>query len=145
MDDNNAMAKSHLPELARDSRLETERTSERTVHFFTESPTIVRQEVWKQTQRIGAGGFGTVFLEQCVAGHQPGNHMLRAVKVIHLSGNQSNVAVYGRELEALTKFSQRKVCNLHYPTCLKTLQKDANVFVAVADMSATTSCRPAHI
>jgi len=117
MDDGKAMAKSRLrlPELARDSHLETQLMPEHTVHFFTETPTITRQEVWKRTRRIGVGGFGTVWLEKCVRGHQPGNDVARAVKVIHLSGGPSAVVAYGRELEALAKFSQRKVCNFLSP------------------------------
>jgi len=114
MDDGKAMAmaESRLPELARDSRLVTQRMSEHTVHFFAETPIVTRPEVWKRTRRIGAGGFGTVWLERCVQGHQPGNDVERAVKVIHLSGGHSTVVAYRRELEALAKFSQRKVGSL---------------------------------
>ena len=114
MEDDDAMAMSRLPELARDSHLETTRTSEVTEHFFAESPTVVRREVWRQKRRIGWGAFGSVWVEECIAGHRPDNSRERAVKVIHLSGVHSNV--YGRELEALAKFSQRKVCSLPCPT-----------------------------
>ncbi|KAI0469097.1 kinase-like domain-containing protein [Xylaria cf. heliscus] len=104
-------ATARLPELARDSRLVTRMTPDYCVHFFAETPTVTRKEIWKRTKRIGAGGFGTVWLEKCIEGHEGGNDTLRAVKVLELPSSaqtQEAIAQCGRELEALAKFSQRK-------------------------------------
>ncbi len=98
-----------LPELARDSHLVTKPTPGYTIHFFAETPTVTRQEVWKREKRIGEGGSGIVWLETCVRGQEPGKDKLRAVKVIPIREGQSTVAEFARELEALAKFSQRKV------------------------------------
>lgn len=105
-------ARTVLPELARDSHLVTRMTSDYCVHFFAETPTVTRKEVWKRTKRIGAGGFGTVWLEKCIEGQESGNDKYRAVKVLRLPSSaqaQDAIAQCGRELEALAKFSQRKV------------------------------------
>ncbi|KAH8161060.1 hypothetical protein CIB48_g7180 [Xylaria polymorpha] len=104
-------ARTVLPELARDSHLVTRMTSDYCVHFFAETPTVTRKEVWKRTKRIGAGGFGTVWLEKCIEGQESGNDKYRAVKVLRLPSSaqaQDAIAQCGRELEALAKFSQRK-------------------------------------
>lgn len=105
-------ATSVLPELARDSQLETLVTSGYCIHIFSETPTVTRKEVWARVKRIGAGGFGTVWLENCINGHQNGNNVYRAVKELQLPSDvptQEAIAKYRRELEALAKFSQAKV------------------------------------
>ncbi|KAL1862615.1 hypothetical protein Daus18300_008412 [Diaporthe australafricana] len=101
-----------LPELARDSQLATAVTSDCCMHFFAETPTSTRKEVWKRTKRLGSGGYGTVWLEICVEGQDIDvNNKCRAVKVLQLPTDApvaEAVSRYGRELEALAKFSQRK-------------------------------------
>ncbi|KAH8896323.1 kinase-like protein, partial [Thozetella sp. PMI_491] len=102
-----------LPELARDSHLDTHVAPEHCIHSFVESPTITRREVWKRTKHIGTGGFGTVWLETCIQGHEKEDGALRAVKVLQLPPGaqvdpQRGIITYGRELEALAKFSHKK-------------------------------------
>ncbi|KAK4209361.1 hypothetical protein QBC37DRAFT_450559 [Rhypophila decipiens] len=55
-----------LPELVRDSELETKFDSgRRTIHFFHDTPTTTRQEVWQREKKpIGRGAFGEVWLEK---------------------------------------------------------------------------------
>jgi len=106
---------SALPELVRDTELKTDVTPGYCTHTFHETPSAPRKEVWKRTKQIGAGGFGTVWLETCTKGWGNATDKLRAVKVLQLpSGKDAspNIAQYGRELETLAKFSLPKVCGL---------------------------------
>ena len=64
---------------------------------------VRREERWKQKKRLGRGGFGTVWLEQCIDGSKKDE--LRAVKQIQKHGNID----YFRELEAIALFSNAKV------------------------------------
>lgn len=95
-----------LPELVRDSLLDTQFVSGITVHTYP-GPRGDRQEVWKREKSIGSGGSGRVWLETCIDGHSQGPSQ-RAVKCVPI-GASSEVISYSRELEALAKFSQRKV------------------------------------
>jgi hypothetical protein len=70
------------------------------------------QSVFKRQSRLGRGGFGEVWLEQCVSGHQVG--ALRAVK--HLQKpttmlGQVQQIDYRQELDAIARFSSEKVCH----------------------------------
>lgn len=103
-----------LPELVRDSQLETRFASKgQIVHIFRDTPTTAREEVWKRGKKpIGRGAFGEVWLEKCIKGQEPGGPETRAVKVLRLIPQgeiRLEVSDYSRELEALVKFSQRKV------------------------------------
>lgn len=101
-----------LPELARDSQLDTVVTHGFCMHSFKETPLLTRKEVWKRKKRIGSGGFGTVWLETCIEGQDSEDNKYRAVKVLQLptdSPFSQAISQYGRELEALAKFSQSKV------------------------------------
>ncbi|KAM7218612.1 Protein kinase-like domain containing protein [Rhypophila decipiens] len=99
-----------LPELVRDSRLETESfKNRRTIHFYHDTPTTTRREVWQREEKpIGRGHFAEVWLERCV---EAGS--VRAVKVIRLNPDSDenfkvDVSDFARELETLAKFSRRK-------------------------------------
>ena len=59
---------------------------------------------WRRVRKLGAGGFGEVWLEECFAGPDTGS--VRAVK--QMPKNPTHVS-YLRELEAIAKFSQEKV------------------------------------
>lgn len=105
------MDQSQLPELVRDTELRTRFDQHYTIHEFLDAPHSLappRQEVWKKVRAIGRGGFSYVFLEQCVQGQEEGSPHTRAVKVIPLTQG-SDTRSYSRELEAVAKFSQRKV------------------------------------
>jgi hypothetical protein len=69
------------------------------------------RSVWKRTKHLGAGGFGSVFREECIDGELVG--AVRAVKSIVINvqaqGKGKKALNYGRELEAMAKFSQDKV------------------------------------
>jgi serine/threonine protein kinase len=108
-----------IPDLVRDSRLETTFLDQKTtVHTFIEpdgaSGRSVRREYWKKEVILGRGGFGDVRREQCIAGKDKGT--LRAVKVIR---KQSSLVDLYRELEAISKFSHSRVCY----TCFKLLKR----------------------
>jgi len=102
-----------IPDLVRDSRLETQFHSERTEHIYYESGltarqrTVRREECWKLERFIGRGSYGTVWLEQCVEGER--EIKLRAVKQIPKARQSPKPIDYTRELEAIAKFSHRKV------------------------------------
>jgi hypothetical protein len=104
---------SRLPDLVRDSKLETQFHDDCTVHIHYDSNhasherAIRRDEYWRQESRIGRGAYGNVWLERCIKGQK--GVQLRAVKQIPLSGGRIQDAAYLRELEAIAKFSQRKV------------------------------------
>ncbi|KAM7195841.1 Protein kinase-like domain containing protein [Rhypophila sp. PSN 637] len=102
-----------LPELVRDSDLETKFDSgRRTIHFFHDTPTTTRQEVWQREKKpIDRGAFGEVWLEKCVEGQETREPSVRAVKVMRLIRHgevRLEVSDYARELETLAKFSRRK-------------------------------------
>ncbi|KAL5363914.1 kinase-like domain-containing protein [Aspergillus floccosus] len=104
----------NLPDLVRDSELETHFLPDcntETVHTYHErSPysrgLVSRSEHWRRLRKIGGGGFGTVWLERCIKGGQPGIE-LRAVKHLDMTPNAKRLD-YSRELEAIAKFSQWK-------------------------------------
>jgi hypothetical protein len=105
-----------LPDLVRDSELETHFSPDcnaETVHTYHERKPRVRgklaarTEHWRRLRKIGSGGFGSVWLEKCT---QPEQHepKVRAVKQMEIKRWSSHVD-YNRELEAIAKFSHRKV------------------------------------
>jgi len=55
-------------------------------------------------------GYGRVWLERCLAG--AGQRELRAVKDIVKNGSKAAPVDYARELEAIAKFLNRRVCNM---------------------------------
>lgn len=103
-----------LPELVRDSRLPAAITQNVTIH--TRPPgrrAISRHETWVREQILGHGGYGLVWLERKIKNHDDDSSPeLRAVKGIRIPEHQAawDGKQYVRELEALAKFSQEKVC-----------------------------------
>jgi hypothetical protein len=101
---------SRLPDLVRDSRLETTLRSKYTSHVYHEADpssrqrTVERREYWKREKRIGRGGFGLVWLERCVKGKL--GVEVRAVKQFPKPNKTKD---YIRELEAIAKFSHPRV------------------------------------
>ncbi|KAH8665589.1 kinase-like domain-containing protein [Ilyonectria robusta] len=74
------------------------------------------QEKWQRTKKLGQGGFGVVWLEQCTEGVSAGQ--VRAVKQIQTSfGNQTvTPKMLSSELSAIFNFSQKPVCSA--PECI---------------------------
>lgn len=103
-------------DLVRDSKLETRFIGGATHHATPVSdPALGRRrqledERWLREQRLGGGGYGTIWLERCTDGRKKGS--LRAVKEIFKPTSDSSSTDsldYGRELEAIAKFSNEKV------------------------------------
>ena len=102
-----------IPDLVRDSKLETEFHREYTQHVYYISGhdprqrTLRREERWKKEKHLGAGSFGTVWKEKFVT--ESGDIKYRAVKEIKKSAQGSSAVDYSPELEAIAKFSHPKV------------------------------------
>jgi hypothetical protein len=111
-------------DFVRDSELATEILSEELcVHTIHESDHLSgsrgapRLEYWQRHKIIGRGSYGSVRLEKCVKGRR--DSQVRAVKQITIAGlPQAKSLDYSRELEAIAKFSQPKVCSaIVMPLC----------------------------
>ena len=61
-------------------------------------------EEWRRGRLLGEGGFGQVYLEECISGGNVGH--VRAVKRLQKAKNEN----YYHELNALALFSLGKVC-----------------------------------
>jgi hypothetical protein len=102
-----------IPDLVRDSRLDTQFHSEYTQHVYYETGLTPRQrktrrdEYWKWERHIGQGSYGSVQLERCVSGQR--EIEFRAVKKIPKLQQPSKPIDYNRELEAIAKFSHWRV------------------------------------
>ncbi|KAI1861843.1 hypothetical protein JX265_009346 [Neoarthrinium moseri] len=102
-----------LPELVRDSRLETIFNADSTVHIYHDRPgrrATPRREAWKKKHILGSGGNGVVWLEEQLMenlGEAP-SAAYRAVKQITSTESKSILDLCKYELEALAKFSTRK-------------------------------------
>jgi hypothetical protein len=102
-------------DLVRDSKLKTQiMNDEYCVHTHYESNpssrkrAVPRLEYWQRQKVIGRGSYGSVRLERCVKGER--DLQVRAVKQISTARPSSSKPLdYGRELEAVMKFSQPKV------------------------------------
>jgi len=67
-----------------------------------------KTETWERVKCLGQGGFGSVWLEENKDASQ--GRQLRAVKQLPKKATGRSAQVdYGRELEAITKFSREKV------------------------------------
>ncbi|CAI7615037.1 unnamed protein product [Penicillium pancosmium] len=105
---------SRLPDLVRDSKLETRFVPDfnvETVHTYHESERSRRRlvpvlEHWKRQDKIGGGGYSTVWLESCPKVSRHGVQV-RAVKQIETGGRFARID-FNRELEAIAKFSHPK-------------------------------------
>ncbi|CAI7669263.1 unnamed protein product [Penicillium discolor] len=97
-----------IPDWVLDSKLETHfppGSKYETVHTYYHQESLSQRPIkkskhWQREKKIGDGGFGEVWLERC-KGNSHG-HAVRAIKQMEVD--------YGRELEAIAKFSHRKAC-----------------------------------
>ena len=103
-------------DLVRDSRLETRIRKGVTCHRIPEidlgddGRPVSRKEYWEKSKDIGSGGFGRVWLEQCIKGQK--DTSLRAIKQILKPQDETGTTHtidYNRELEAIAKFSHPRV------------------------------------
>ena len=65
------------------------------------------EERWQRAKELGRGSFGVVWLEKCASG--PSSGQLRAVKELRKSQASAKSKYYSKELEAIVKFSHRRV------------------------------------
>ncbi|KUM60481.1 hypothetical protein ACN42_g6647 [Penicillium freii] len=117
-----------IPDWVFDSKLETHFPpggKYETVHTYYEQESISQRPIkksehWQREKKIGDGGFGEVWLERCTKGNSHG-HDVRAIKQMEVRRQVD----YGRELEAIAKFS-------HTKACLPAIQAtEASLFIAM--------------
>lgn len=103
----------HASDLVRDSKLNTAVRGDITLHII---PTSRRdhkhrrvniEQRWKRIGLLGEGAFGLVWKERLERGESDTQE--RAVKMIRKRASHSKTIDYGRELEAIAKFSGRDV------------------------------------
>ena len=108
---------SRTSDLVQDAELDTRFYPEHTVHIYDEiGPNVQergmsREEHWARKKFIGGGSYGRVWLEHCVQGR--GDVGVRAVKEVVKSPHGPKQVDYNRELEAILKFSNQRVCEAH--------------------------------
>lgn len=68
-----------------------------------------KKDVWEKQRSVGIGSYGNVWLHRCLTSE--GQAELQAVKMITKKSLSSGGIDLFKELEAIAKFSQRKVCN----------------------------------
>lgn len=106
---------SRLPDLVRDTKLDTVFDGPFTVHHFDDSDdendarSTYRSESWESVGQLARGGFCEVLLQKCEQDQRGPPRDLRAVKVIQRSRLGENNLDYINELEAISKFSQKRV------------------------------------
>src|SRR5271154_963333 len=99
-----------LPDLVRDSKLETKFFGKHTVHvYYITGATplerkIKKEQCWEEDRYLGSGSAGTVSLQKSVA--KNGEEQYRAVKEIRKVRGHND---YSKELEIIAKFSHQKV------------------------------------
>lgn len=100
-----------LPDLVRDTRLETRISGDVTTHAYQVSDITNRRRItikevqWRRDRQIGGGGFGDVYVESQELPGSVEQNQVRAVKRIRHGTHQK----YIHELEAIAKFSHSKV------------------------------------
>lgn len=108
IEDDIAARINNLPELARDSRLDTKSGKDFITHLYRDRPGRHRQERWNARKELGRGSFGLVLLYERSSEHgQEDPKKYRAVK--ELTGPPD---LYKHELVALAKFSHQKVSSI---------------------------------
>lgn len=103
----------NISDLVIDSKLEVESFDDHIIQTRLVSNAVTgqrrtrEQERWERIKVLREGAYGTVSLEKCTGG--PSSGELRAVKSLK-NATTVGPANYYRELEAIAKFSQQKVC-----------------------------------
>jgi hypothetical protein len=105
---------SRWPDLVRDTRLNARIEGDVTIHQHDDSDdennarSTWREERWKMAVRLGHGGCGSVWLQECIQGKRGIDR--RAVKIIPRASFKDKKENYVAEIEAIAKFSQKRVC-----------------------------------
>lgn len=109
------MPPTRLPsDLVRDSKIETEVLGTETKHVFfapgksAKERQVRKEEIWVREECLGQGAFGIVHRERCHEGER--KDKVRAVKEIKKRVAAGEELDYTRELEAIVKFSNPRVC-----------------------------------
>lgn len=111
---------SSLSDLVLDSRIQVEFSGNFTYRFTFQSRVSSaryfrrrpRKDTWQTVKLLGRGLYGTVSLHRCLTSE--GKAELQAVKTIEKAVISEGVNYY-RELEAIAKFSQKKVRHICAP------------------------------
>lgn len=111
---------SSLSDLVLDSRIQVEFSSNFTYRFTFQSRVSSapffrrrpRKDTWQAVKLLGRGSYGTVSLHKCLTSE--GKAELQAVKTIEKTVISEGIDYY-RELEAIAKFSQKKVRHVGVP------------------------------
>lgn len=104
---------SRLPDLVQDTKLDASFVDNYTVHHCDDSDeerytrSSRRAEYWEWKGRLAQGGCGEVWLQHCSEGKR--SYEWRAIKVIATTNASGKKVDYMSELEAIAKFSQRRV------------------------------------
>jgi hypothetical protein len=69
-------------------------------------------DVWKEEKSVGIGSYGNVRLHRCLTSKDEAQ--VQAVKAVSKKSLSFTGIDFLKELEAIAKFSQQKVC-LYYP------------------------------
>ncbi|KAI9772339.1 MAG: hypothetical protein M1840_001088 [Geoglossum simile] len=123
-----------VSDLVQDSKLETTFYGNCTRHVYHVSGANPRErkmrkeEHWERCRNLGTGTFGTVWLEKLAAGNDEDKY--RAVKEIRKNVKLSGAIDYGRELEAIAKFSHQKY-NMCFVKSFGWFESPECVFIAM--------------
>lgn len=105
---------SRYPDLVQGTKLDTSFANDYTVHEYDDSEDEQplarpsrRVEHWATERSLAEGGFGEVYLQRCVNGRR--RVEWRAVKVLLKQKSRAKKINYVTELEAIAKFSQKRV------------------------------------
>jgi hypothetical protein len=103
-----------LPDTVADWRLDVRLSGNHVIHVFDDPDPdskrrmVYREEHWLRKSLLGRGAFGDVWLQECTNGGSSNRY--RAVKRISVGQRaQIRPELYVRELEAVVKFSHRRV------------------------------------
>ncbi|KAI9772550.1 MAG: hypothetical protein M1840_000755 [Geoglossum simile] len=123
-----------VSDLVQDSKLETtfyERCTQHVYHVPGANPRqrkMRREERWERCRNLGAGTFGTVWLEKLIVDGGEGRY--RAVKEIKKEMQLPGAIDYNRELEAIAKFSHQKY-NICFVKSLGWYESPECIFIAM--------------
>ena len=102
------------PDLVQGTKLDTSFADGHTVHEYDDSEDEEclnrprqRAEYWATERLLTEGGFGEVYLQRCIKGAR--RVEWRAVKVLSKRKSRAKRINYVTELEAIAKFSQKRV------------------------------------